>query len=279
MPELPEVETVCRGLRPVLEGREIARVLLRRADLRAPFPAGLARRLEGRRVQRIARRGKYMLWHLDDGGALIVHLGMSGRLLVGSPDSPPARHEHLRLITAAGAAVSYSDPRRFGLMAWARAAALDTHPLLARLGLEPFDGGFDAETLSRALRGRRAPIKALLLDQRVVAGLGNIYASESLFRAGISPRRGAGSVAGARAARLVAAIKAVLGEAIAAGGSSLRDHVRPSGELGYFQHRFAVYDREGQPCPGCDCDPTRTGGIRRLVQGGRATFFCSRRQR
>ncbi len=282
MPELPEVETVRRGLAPVLEGRRLARVVVRRPDLRIAFPEGFARRLEGRRVARLARRAKYLLAHFDDAGeVLLVHLGMSGRMVVEGPgraNAPrdPSPHDHVTFETDAGARVVFNDPRRFGLMTLVAPDALDRHPLLAGLGPEPLDPAFTAEALAGRLAGRATTIKAALLDQRNVAGLGNIYVCEALFRAGLSPRRRAGSIRGARAERLVTAIRAVLGEAIAAGGSSLRDHRRPDGELGYFQHSFAVYDRAGDRCPGCVC---AAGAIRRIVQGQRSTFYCPARQR
>jgi len=204
---------------------------------------------------------------------------MSGRFRVFAPPAPvPERHDHVILETDAGHSVRFNDPRRFGLMALARSDGLAVHPLLAGLGPEPLDEGFDGTALAARLAGRTGPIKAALLDQSVVAGIGNIYASEALFRAGLSPLRGAASVSGRRAERLARAIRQTLEEAIAAGGSSLRDHRQPSGELGYFQHSFAVYDREGQACPGCDCDPA-AGGIRRIVQAGRSTFYCKKRQR
>ena len=280
MPELPEVETVRRGLEPVLAGRTLVRVRLRRADLRLPFPNDMAGRLAGRRIDRLERRSKYMLWHLDDGEALIVHLGMSGRMRVFEGVLPPLEpHDHVEFTTDRGAVVRFNDPRRFGLMALVRSDDLAGHPLLASIGPEPLDGGFDGPALARRLDGRSGPIKGALMNQQVVAGLGNIYVSESLFRAGISPKRRAGTVRGDRARRLARALKEVLEAAIRAGGSSLRDHRQPSGELGYFQHAFAVYDREGRACPGCDCDLARTGGIRRIVQTGRATFYCPRRQR
>jgi len=278
MPELPEVETVCRGLRPVLEGRRLARVDVRRPDLRQPFPENFAARLTGRTVARVRRRGKYFLWDLDDGMVVLGHLGMSGAMIVtlpGAAVAEPGRHDHLRLVTDGGATVTYRDPRRFGLMVMTSGNAVDVHPLLAHMGPEPLDPAFDGPALAARLAGRNTSIKAALLDQRVVAGVGNIYACEALFRAGISPRRKAGSVTGVRATRLAEAIKAVLTEAIDSGGSSLRDHIQVSGELGYFQHNFAVYDREGTPCPGCTCG----GGVRRIVQQGRSTFFCPTRQR
>jgi formamidopyrimidine-DNA glycosylase len=284
MPELPEVETVRRGLAQVLEGRRFTRVVARRADLRRPLPADLSGRLQGRRVRAVDRRAKYLLFRLDDGMVLIVHLGMSGRIRIHRGDPPPpGRHDHVIFETDDGASIYFNDARRFGMMALASGNELPGHPLLAGLGPEPLDPAFDAERLAAALAGRRAPLKAALMDQRVVAGLGNIYVCESLFRAGLSPRRKAMTVTGIRAERLCAAIRSVISEAIDAGGSSLRDHRQPTGELGYFQHSFAVYGRTGQPCPGCDCArrPAKDGstGIRHLVQSGRSTFYCATRQR
>ena len=284
MPELPEVETVCRGLQRALAGRVLARVALRRPDLRFPFPPDFARRLEGRRVARVARRAKYILAHLDGGLVWLVHLGMSGRVVIGGgPPPAPGPHDHVLIETDDGQRLVYTDPRRFGFMDLVEEAALAAHPRLAGLGIEPLDGELpsllDGPHLARLLRGRSVTIKAALLDQRLIAGIGNIYACEALFRAGLSPLRRAGSVTGLRAARLAAAIRDVLSEAVAAGGSSLRDYVQASGELGYFQHRWAVYDREGQPCPDCCCDVGRSGGIRRIVQAGRSTFYCPQRQR
>ncbi len=288
MPELPEVETVVRGLRPYLEGRRLTRVELRRAGLRLPFPENFAQRLQGRRVTRIGRRAKYILMHLDDGQVLLCHLGMSGRMTVsaaagdGAGDgagAPPGKHDHVILTTDEGCEVRFNDARRFGLMDLVSEAGLATHPLLAGLGPEPLGNDFNGPELARRLAGKRSPIKAALLDQRVVAGLGNIYVCESLFFAGLSPRRKAYTVQGGRAERLVHAVRDVLGRAIAAGGSSLRDYVQASGELGYFQHSWAVYGREGARCPGCDCDPATTGGVRRIVQSNRSTFYCAVRQR
>lgn len=275
MPELPEVETVRRGLAVRLEGRRLARVEVRRPDLRRPFPPDFARRLQGRRVLRLDRRAKYIEVFLDDGMVLLVHLGMSGRMVILDTPRPPATHDHVVLDTDDGCTVMFSDPRRFGLMELVAEAALDSHPLLASLGPEPLGDDFTGPVLSAALLGRRAPIKTMLLDQRIVAGLGNIYVCEALYRARIDPARRAFSVAGAPAERLVGAIRSVLVEAIAAGGSTLRDYVQSSGELGYFQHAFAVYGREGAPCPECRC----RAGVRRIVQGGRSTFYCPKRQR
>lgn len=276
MPELPEVEIVCRGLAMALEGRRLTRVELRRPDLRRPFPADFAARLQGRQVLRVARRAKYLTLWLDDGWVLLGHLGMSGRMLVGPADhAPPGKHDHVRFETDDGQQVIYQDPRRFGLMDLVAGERLAEHPLLEGLGPEPLDDAFTPAVLSAALANRSGPIKTALLDQRLVAGIGNIYAVEALFRAGIAPTRMARTVAGRRAERLVPALKAVLLESIAVGGSSLRDHRRTDGELGYFQHSFAVYDREGQPCPDCRC----SDGIQRIVQGGRSTFYCPKRQR
>jgi formamidopyrimidine-DNA glycosylase len=276
MPELPEVETVCRGLAVALEGRRLVSVSVRRADLRLPFPPHMAERLTGRRVERVARRAKYMTLFLDGDLVVLGHLGMSGRVLVAPcDDRPPGRHDHVVFETDDGWRVTFQDARRFGMMDLVDARDLPNHPLLRDLGPEPLAQSFTAAQLSAALAGRSGPIKPVLLDQRVIAGLGNIYACESLFRAGISPTRPACTVAGARAERLAAAIREVLVEAIAAGGSSLRDHRQTNGELGYFQHSFKVYGREGEPCPGCTC---RTG-VRRLAQAGRSTFYCPRRQR
>ncbi len=280
MPELPEVETVCRGLAPVLEGQRLQRVIARRPDLRFPLPDGFGQRLTGHRVIKVVRRAKYILIHMDDGTVLIWHLGMSGRVLIykdthldGVPPEQP--HDHIIFETDANAVVRFNDTRRFGFMDLTDAAGLSVHPMIARLGPEPLEATFDAKELADRLKGKRTPVKSALLDQDVVAGLGNIYVSESLFRAGISPRRLAHTVQGQRAGRLVPAIKDVLRDAIQAGGSSLRDHRQTNGELGYFQHQFAVYGKAGEPCPNQGCDAT----IRQIVQSGRSTFFCPRCQR
>ncbi|MBM3491468.1 MAG: bifunctional DNA-formamidopyrimidine glycosylase/DNA-(apurinic or apyrimidinic site) lyase [Alphaproteobacteria bacterium] len=274
MPELPEVETVRRGLLGLLVGRRIVRVETHRLDLRWPLPTGFAARLTGRRVVSLDRRAKYLLAHLDDGWVWLTHLGMSGRLFLDRSNlGPPAPHEHIRIVIEQGDVVRYQDHRRFGMMDLVRADELHRHRLLAALGPEPLAADFDGALLSARLAGRHTPIKAALLDQKLVAGLGNIYVCEALYRAGLSPRRLAASCAGRRAERLVGAIRAVLEEAVAAGGSSLRDYVQASGELGYFQHAFRVYDRAGEPCGGCGRP------IRRLVQAGRSTFYCAYCQR
>ena len=280
MPELPEVETVRRGLALKLEGRRLVRVVQNRPDLRRPLPRGFVRRLEGRRVVQVGRRAKYLLVDLDDGSVLIAHLGMLGRIVLSPREQAMSeRHDHVIMETDEGWVVRFNDARRFGLLDLVSRRRLARHPLIRDLGPEPLDPAFDGYKLSVALAGRTTSIKAALLDQRVVAGLGNIYVSESLYRAGISPRRRAGTVQGSRATRLADAIRTVLNEAIDAGGSSLRDYVQVSGELGYFQQLWAVYDREGLGCPDCDCDPKLSGGIRRIQQAGRSTFYCARRQR
>lgn len=278
MPELPEVETVRRSLQPVLEGRRLVSVVLNRPDLRVPFPPRFAERLAGRRIERLARRGKYLLGYCDNGTVVIIHLGMSGRLTVetiAERASLRGPHDHVVLETDAGARLVFRDHRRFGLMTLAREEELLRHPLLKNLGLEPLSPAFTPEALRARLVGRRAPLKSALIDQHVSAGLGNIYASEALHRAQLSPRRRAATLTSVRAARLVAAIRAVLEEAIEAGGSSLRDYVHTDGGAGFFQHRFAVYDREGAPCSTSGCGAT----IRRLVQSSRSTFYCPRCQR
>ncbi|HEY2383429.1 MAG TPA: bifunctional DNA-formamidopyrimidine glycosylase/DNA-(apurinic or apyrimidinic site) lyase [Terriglobia bacterium] len=286
MPELPEVETVRLGLQPVLEGHRFTHVETRRADLRAPFPSGFARRLTGRRVLHLRRRAKYILADLDNGETLVVHLGMSGRMAVyatGSEQRPgrfyyeiaPAaagqgKHDHVVFETDASARIVFTDHRRFGLMTLIETQKLDAHPLFKGLGGEPLSAEFTAAYLKGALKGKKTPIKSALLDQRVIAGLGNIYVCESLWRAHISPRKLARRVKPAQMDLLAPAIQSVLREAVKAGGSSLRDHKRVDGELGYFQKTFAVYDREGKKCKTLNC----TGVIKRIVQAGRSTFYC-----
>lgn len=283
MPELPEVETVRRGLSPVMEGQMIVRADVNRPDLRWPFPPGMADRLTGQQVLGLRRRSKYILADLDSGETLLIHLGMSGRILIsGDPlgqfvhDHPaPEKHDHVVLHMANGARITFNDPRRFGAMALMPTATADLHPLLARLGPEPLGNSFNEAYLITALRDKKTPIKSALLDQRIIAGLGNIYVCEALFRAYISPKRSAGRISAVRIAALAPIIRDVIGEAIAAGGSSLRDFRQTDGELGYFQHRFNVYDRESQPCRHEGC----TGTIARAVQSGRSSFYCPKCQR
>ena len=288
MPELPEVETVRRGLQPVMEGARFLKVIAHRGDLRWPLGQDFAARLEGKTVEGLGRRAKYLLADLSSGEVLVMHLGMSGSFRVARRrgEAPPGRYYHERAKNAAhdhvvfhmssGARISFNDPRRFGMMKLVPRAELDREPLLRALGPEPLGNEFDSAMLARACKGKKTSLKAALSDQKIVAGLGNIYVCEALHRAQISPKRRASTIAtraGApneRAQRLVDAIKAVLAEAIAAGGSSLRDHRRTDGELGNFQHNFRVYDREGAPCPTPDC----RGTVKRMVQAGRSTFFC-----
>jgi len=280
MPELPEVETVMRGLAARLQGRVLVRAAVNRADLRWPMPPGLAARLTGARVEGFRRRGKYFFMRVSGGDSLLVHLGMSGRMNISADTAHPlpVLHEHFVLVTDDGWRAALVDPRRFGSLDLVPTAAEDRHRLVAGMGPEPLGEAFTAGYLTEHLAGRRTPIKAALLDQRLVAGLGNIYVCEALFRARISPRRLASSVAGARAERLVPEIKQTLLEAIAAGGSSLRDYKQPSGELGYFQQAWKVYGREGERCEACP-GPPDCAGIRRITQTGRSTFMCPRLQR
>jgi formamidopyrimidine-DNA glycosylase len=283
MPELPEVETVRRGLAPVLEGARLARVEARRPDLRFPLPDGFVQRLTGARIERLERRAKYIVAPLDRGMALVMHLGMTGRFEIegaGAPRRPgdfiyaaaaDPKHAHVVFETEAGARVTFFDPRRFGYMGLVETEGADAHPWFAGLGPEPLGPEFTAGHLLTAFRGRKQSVKATLLDQRVVAGLGNIYVCEVLHRAGVSPERPAGELAKPRLTRLAAAVREVLSEAIEAGGSTLRDYAAADGALGYFQHSFRAYGREHEPCarPGC------RGVIRRIVQSGRSSFYCA----
>ncbi|MGB0086901.1 MAG: bifunctional DNA-formamidopyrimidine glycosylase/DNA-(apurinic or apyrimidinic site) lyase [Rhodomicrobiaceae bacterium] len=296
MPELPEVETVRLGLAPVLEGAVFSRVEQRRADLRFPLPENFAKRLEGRRVERLERRAKYLLAYLDDGQVLVMHLGMTGRFLVGSLVESDGgkvnsarmlgefahqaggsdKHDHIVFEMSNFAVIHYNDARRFGYMILIGANELAAHPLFRDLGIEPLGTEMNADYLAAKGAGRKQPLKAFLLDQHVVAGLGNIYACEALFRAGLSPVKPAAVLTEkngkptAAAKKLATAIRAVLEDAIGAGGSSLRDYRKADGSLGYFQHRFAVYGREGKPCSRGSCK----GIVRRMVQSGRSTFYC-----
>ncbi|MHA6644188.1 bifunctional DNA-formamidopyrimidine glycosylase/DNA-(apurinic or apyrimidinic site) lyase [Mesorhizobium sp. A623] len=296
MPELPEVETVRRGLQPVLEGARILRVEARRPDLRFPFPERFSERLRGKTVVSLGRRAKYLTLEMESGPNLLCHLGMSGSFRIEMQDaeqvpgafhhdrSKNAAHDHVvfHLVSAAGdtARVIFNDPRRFGFMLFAE-GPVNEHKMLAGLGVEPTGNTLDGALLASLFKDRKAPLKAALLDQRLVAGLGNIYVSEALWRAGLSPLRAAGTIAGPgkkvreQSERLATAIRSVIADAIAAGGSSLRDYVHADGSLGYFQHSFAVYDREEAPCPTPGCN----GHIERIVQSGRSTFYCPTCQR
>lgn len=283
MPELPEVETVRTGLTPVMEGQVIVRATVNRPDLRWPFPARMAERLTGQRVERLRRRSKYILADLSSGETLLIHLGMSGRMTVSGDSSGrfvqdhPAvqKHDHVVLDMESGARIIFNDPRRFGMMDLMPTITAGQHKLLAVLGPEPLGNDFHEEHLIGAFKGRNAPVKTALLDQRIVAGLGNIYVCEVLFRAQIAPTRKIGKIAPKRVETLVPIIRQVLQEAIAAGGSSLRDFRQADGELGYFQHSFDVYGREGENCRTAGCK----GVVRRITQGGRSTFYCAQCQR
>ncbi|WP_417601572.1 bifunctional DNA-formamidopyrimidine glycosylase/DNA-(apurinic or apyrimidinic site) lyase [Pararhodobacter oceanensis] len=287
MPELPEVETVRRGLTPAMEGRVITSAEVRREGLRWPFPEGMAERLQNARVERLRRRSKYILIDLDSGETLLVHLGMSGRMTISGLAAPfvpgvfhhhhPAalKHDHVVLHMEGDIRVTFNDPRRFGALDLAPTPQIDGHLLLRNLGPEPLGNQFSAQHLQAALKGRKAPIKTLLLDQRIVAGLGNIYVCEALHRARIHPERAGGRIGMARLEALTVIIREVLNEAIEAGGSSLKDFRQAGGELGYFQHNFRTYDRESHPCPSEGC----TGVIRRIVQSGRSTYYCPQCQR
>jgi formamidopyrimidine-DNA glycosylase len=287
VPELPEVETVRRGLQPVMEGARIVKLDARRPDLRRPLPKDFAKRVEGETVLGIGRRAKYLTVDLSSGDVLLMHLGMSGSFRVGQEDkaatpgvfhhprSSAATHDHVVFHMSSGATVTFNDPRRFGLMLLVPRTELEAHPLMREIGPEPLGNAFDAALLAQGCAGRKTSLKAALLDQTVVAGLGNIYACEALHRSHLSPKRRASTIAtrgapNARAEVLVDSIKAVLSAAIKAGGSSLRDHRQTDGELGYFQHHFRVYDREGEPCPTPGCK----GTVKRIVQNGRSTYFC-----
>ncbi|WP_439633978.1 bifunctional DNA-formamidopyrimidine glycosylase/DNA-(apurinic or apyrimidinic site) lyase [Glycocaulis sp.] len=291
MPELPEVETVRRGLIPAMEGRRILSARVNRPDLRFAFPERMAERLTGTQVERLDRRAKYLLVRLGSGETLLMHLGMSGRFSILAEDmarqpgdfvyAPPANpaHDHVVLDLEGGVRVTYNDPRRFGFMTLFDTGEEAANPYLAQLGPEPDSNLFSGPHLAAALKGRRSPIKTALLDQRVVAGLGNIYVCEALWRARISPKRQAYTIAGERAERLAVAVRNVIAEAIEAGGSTLRDYAGADGALGYFQHRFDAYGREGEPCRGGAGNEGCGAPIVRLVQQGRSTFYCPSCQR
>ena len=297
MPELPEVETVRRGLQPVLEGARVTRVSARRPDLRFPLPPEFVSRIEGHTVEALGRRAKYLTMHLDSGPVLICHLGMTGSFRIESGEgavvpgefhrerSKDGAHDHVVFDVvhpkSGPARIVYNDPRRFGFMLFAESDAINEHPMLAELGVEPTGNALDGAMISELFRGKAAPLKAAMLDQTLIAGLGNIYVCEALWRSGLSPRRAAGTIAAKaghsseRADRLATSVRDVIAEAIEAGGSSLRDYIHTDGSLGYFQKSFNAYDREGEACqrPGC------SGTIRRIVQSGRSTFYCPVHQR
>lgn len=274
MPELPEVETVTRGLIPVMEGHVVDHVVQRRPNLRFPFPENFVDRMAGRKIDQLTRRAKYILGHLDDGQVLLIHLGMSGRMTIHEDQSggvPAAeKHDHVDFVMRGGAVVRFTDPRRFGVITLIGADEVTSHKMLAGIGPEPLGNAFNAEVLATGIAKRASPIKTVLLDQKLVAGLGNIYVCEALFRSGIAPARLAKDLKFAEIDRLYREIRLVLEDAIRAGGSSLKDHRQANGELGYFQHDFRVYGREGDACNAPDCDST----VARITQAGRSTFFC-----
>ncbi len=283
MPELPEVETVRRGLQPAMEGRVIKSADVNRPDLRWPFPQNMAQRLQGQTVTALRRRSKYILADLSSGETLLIHLGMSGRMQIDEAPTAnfhheaPAtqKHDHVVFHMEGGTRIRFNDARRFGAMDLMDTATQDTHWLLEKLGPEPLGNSFNEAYLKAKFKNRNTPVKSALLDQRIIAGLGNIYVCEVLHRTSISPKRKAGSLSGPKVASLLPAIRDVLTEAIEAGGSSLRDHRQTDGELGYFQHNFAVYDREDQPCAKAEC----AGVVKRIVQSGRSSFYCAKCQR
>jgi formamidopyrimidine-DNA glycosylase len=281
VPELPEVETVRRGLEPAMVGARLDAVEQRRPDLRFPFPERFTERLTGRRVEALRRRAKYLIADLDGADVLVMHLGMSGSFRIEQARGPilvagakNSQHDHVAFDLSTGARIVYNDPRRFGFMQLIPRPEFSAHPLFRNIGIEPLGDEFDGAALARLFAGKTTPLKAALLDQTLIAGLGNIYVCEALHRAGLSPRRAAASLAcddgtpSARATRLARVIREVLNEAVAAGGSSLRDHRKTDGALGYFQHSFRVYGRAGQPCARCG------GAVRRITQAGRPTFYC-----
>ncbi len=270
MPELPEVETVRRGLEPVMTGFVIDHADIRRADLRWPFPDNMSARLTGKSVLGLRRRSKYILADLDSGETLIIHLGMSGRMLIETSQTAPEKHDHVILDMSGGARIIFNDARRFGMMDLCSSDSLDQHKMLANLGPEPLGNSFDAAYLFERFQSRKMPIKSALLDQRIVAGLGNIYVCETLWRAKVSPQTPAGQLSEKTVSELVPIVRTVLEDAIKAGGSSLKDYRQTNGELGYFQHSFAVYGRENEPCKRPDCK----GEIQRFAQSGRSTFHC-----
>ena len=275
MPELPEVETVMRGMQPALEGKKLTNIEARCDSLRWPIPNNFADRLKGRRVINIARRAKYILWYLDDETVMILHLGMSGRVsITAKRPSKIEKHDHLIFTTEEGAVIRFNDARRFGMVDLSTSRSIFQHKLLRQIGPEPLSNDFNELSLKEMLRGKKTTIKNALLDQRVVAGLGNIYVCESLFRSNISPKRLALNVKGKRLKTLSLNIREVLNEAILAGGSSLRDHAQTNGDIGYFQHNFMVYGREGQACKKNGCG----NEVKRIIQSGRSTFYCAKCQ-
>ena len=281
MPELPEVETVMRGLSPVLSGNKIAKIDLHRPNLRIPFPKDMQRQLSNKKIISLQRRAKYIFVLFEGGEILVIHLGMSGRILIipHGEDYELQKHDHMVVTMQSGDQIIYNDPRRFGMVFIIDEDELETHKIFSRLGPEPLSNNFSAAYLLETLKNKNTSIKQALLDQHVVVGVGNIYACEALYQSKISPMAKASSIKGKKAENLVRAIRDVLTRAIKAGGSTLKDYRHADGELGYFQHSFTVYDQEGEACPDCDCNIAKTGGVKRIVQSGRSTFYCPRQQK
>lgn len=281
MPELPEVETVMRGLEPFMAGQKIKAVQKRRKDLRIPFTRGIEKRLEGRKILSLQRRAKYIQIMLDSADVLVIHLGMSGRISI-IPETvkyQPEKHDHFIIELSSGVRVVYNDPRRFGMIFIVPEAELNGHAAFSHLGPEPLGNSFSGSVLAERLKNKKTSIKQALLDQRIVVGVGNIYACEALYESSIDPQMQAGMIDENKIEELVKAVRNVLRRAIKAGGSTLKDYRQADGELGYFQHNFKVYDRENLACPNCTCDIKKTGGIRRIVQSGRSTFYCAEKQK
>ena len=281
MPELPEVETVMRGLSPVLSGNKIVKIDLHRPNLRIPFPKDMQKQLSNKKIISLQRRAKYIFILLEGGQILVIHLGMSGRILIipHGEEYELQKHDHMVVTMKTGEKIIYNDPRRFGMVFIIDEDELETHKIFSRLGPEPLSNNFSAAYLLETLKSKNTSIKQALLDQHVVVGVGNIYACEALYQSKINPMAKASSIKGKKAENLVRAIRDVLTRAIKAGGSTLKDYRHADGELGYFQHSFTVYDQEGETCPDCDCNIAKTGGVKRIVQSGRSTFYCPRQQK
>lgn len=280
MPELPEVETIVRELQPLMAGQTIDKSVVHTKKIRIDVPENLPKKLKAQKVLSVTRRAKYILINLENGHVLIIHLGMSGRIHIRElkDKTPQEKHDHLRMSLSNGKEIIFNDPRRFGLIAYVAESGLDEHALFSHLGPEPFDKTFTAKFLEDAFRNKKTAVKIALMDQTLVVGVGNIYACEALYESGIDPALPAQNLAFSRLETLAKEIRNVLKRAIKAGGSTLKDYRKTNGDLGYFQHKFSVYDREGRACGHCDCRVDKTGGVQRMVQGGRSTFYCPRKQ-
>lgn len=281
MPELPEVETVRQGLLPAMKNKVIENVTLNRMDLRVSIDSNFKKLTDGQQIQNIIRRGKYILAFLDSGHGFVLHLGMSGRVNIYEDRDgyEPAKHDHVIWDMDDGGRIVFNDPRRFGMLYLTTEQNWQDEPPFNKMGPEPLSNSFSGRVLAEALKNKRSPIKTALLDQRVVSGVGNIYACEALYDSGIHPERASNSLSENETTRLAGAVRDVLQRAIAAGGSTLKDYAKTDGSLGYFQYSFSVYDREGHSCPSCDCDKIKTCAIKRIVQSGRSTFYCPQKQK